>query len=297
MRSPRHCFRSNSTYGLGSLSRGIVPVWQGPAHARRLGWPKASLSRLARVTTASEARTAASVMSAPLAEVDPDIAELLGKELGRQRDTLEMIASENFVPRSVLQAQGSVLTNKYAEGLPGRRYYGGCEYVDVVENIARDRAKALFGADFANVQPHSGAQAQRRGAARADVAGGAAAGLDLANGGHLTHGMKLNFSGKLYEQRVLRLAPDDARDRHGRGARPRRLSSVRRSSSPAGRLTRGSSTSRRSGRSPTRWTPNCGSTWRISRAWWRWGCTQARCRTPTWCPPRSTRRSAGAAPA
>ena len=98
-------------------------------------------------------------MSAPLAEVDPDIAELLGKELGRQRDTLEMIASENFVPRSVLQAQGSVLTNKYAEGLPGRRYYGGCEYVDVVENIARDRAKALFGADFANVQPHSGAQA------------------------------------------------------------------------------------------------------------------------------------------
>ena len=136
----------------------------------------APLDRLAPVTAAPDARTSASVMSAPLAEVDPDIAELLGKELGRQRDTLEMIASENFVPRSVLQAQGSVLTNKYAEGLPGRRYYGGCEHVDVVENIARDRAKALFGADFANVQPHSGAHGQRRGAARADVAGRAAAG-------------------------------------------------------------------------------------------------------------------------
>src|SRR6185437_4562305 len=142
--------------------------------------------RLAGVTAAPDARTAASVMSAPLADVDPDIAELLGKELGRQRDTLEMIASENFVPRAVLQAQGSVLTNKYAEGLPGRRYYGGCEHVDVVENIARDRAKALFGADFANVQPHSG---------------------DLANGGHLTHGMRLNFSGKLYENAFYGVDP------------------------------------------------------------------------------------------
>src|ERR1700731_3675681 len=98
-------------------------------------------------------------MSAPLADVAPDIAELLGKELGRQRDTLEMIASENFVPRAVLQAQGSVLTNKYAEGYPGRRYYGGCEHVDVVETLPRDRAKELFGAEFAKVQPHSGAQA------------------------------------------------------------------------------------------------------------------------------------------
>jgi glycine hydroxymethyltransferase len=138
-------------------------------------------------------------MSAPLADVDPDIAELLGKELNRQRDTLEMIASENFVPRAVLQAQGSVLTNKYAEGLPGRRYYGGCEYVDVVENIARDRAKALFGADFANVQPHSGAQANAAVLHALMSPGEGLLGLDLANGGHLTHGMKLNFSGKLYE--------------------------------------------------------------------------------------------------
>ena len=94
-----------------------------------------------------------------LAEVDPDVAAAMNGELSRQRDTLEMIASENFVPRAVLQAQGSVLTNKYAEGYPGRRYYGGCEYVDVVEDIARNRAKELFGADFANVQPHSGSQA------------------------------------------------------------------------------------------------------------------------------------------
>jgi glycine hydroxymethyltransferase len=138
-------------------------------------------------------------MCAPLAEIDPDIAELLDRELGRQRDTLEMIASENFAPRSVLQLQGSVLTNKYAEGLPGRRYYGGCEHVDVIENIARDRAKALFGAEFANVQPHSGAQANAAVLAALMSPGERLLGLDLANGGHLTHGMKLNFSGKVYE--------------------------------------------------------------------------------------------------
>jgi glycine hydroxymethyltransferase len=165
------------------------------------GWAgeKSALDRLAAVTAAPDARPSTSVMSAPLADVDPDIAELLGKELGRQRDTLEMIASENFVPRAVLQAQGSVLTNKYAEGLPGRRYYGGCEFVDVVENIARDRAKALFGADFANVQPHSGAQANAAVLHALMSPGERLLGLDLANGGHLTHGMKLNFSGKLYE--------------------------------------------------------------------------------------------------
>lgn len=139
------------------------------------------------------------MMAAPLAEVDPDIAALLGKELCRQRDTLEMIASENFAPRAVLQAQGSVLTNKYAEGLPGRRYYGGCEHVDVVENIARDRAKALFGAEFANVQPHSGAQANAAVLSALMLPGERLLGLDLANGGHLTHGMRLNFSGKLYD--------------------------------------------------------------------------------------------------
>ncbi|HET9875586.1 MAG TPA: serine hydroxymethyltransferase [Mycobacterium sp.] len=146
-------------------------------------------------------------MSAPLGEVDPDIAELLGKELHRQRDTLEMIASENFVPRAVLQAQGSVLTNKYAEGLPGRRYYGGCEYVDGVENIARDRAKELFGAEFANVQPHSGAQANAAVLHALMTPGERLLGLDLANGGHLTHGMRLNFSGKLYEAHFYGVDP------------------------------------------------------------------------------------------
>ncbi|HEU0191947.1 MAG TPA: serine hydroxymethyltransferase [Mycobacterium sp.] len=146
-------------------------------------------------------------MSAPLAEVDPDIAELLDKELHRQRDYLEMIASENFVPRAVLQAQGSVLTNKYAEGLPGRRYYGGCEHVDVVENIARDRAKELFGAEFANVQPHAGAQANAAVLAALMSPGERLMGLDLANGGHLTHGMRLNFSGKLYENAFYGVDP------------------------------------------------------------------------------------------
>jgi glycine hydroxymethyltransferase len=150
-------------------------------------------------------------MSAPLAEIDPDIAGLLDKELGRQRDTLEMIASENFAPRSVLQLQGSVLTNKYAEGLPGRRYYGGCEHVDVIENIARDRARALFGAEFANVQPHSGAQANAAVLAALMNPGQRLLGLDLANGGHLTHGMKLNFSGKVYESGFYGVDPQTGR--------------------------------------------------------------------------------------
>ena len=133
-----------------------------------------------------------------LRELDPDLAEAMAGELSRQRDMLEMIASENFVPRAVLQAQGSVLTNKYAEGSPGRRYYGGCEYVDVVEDMARNRAKELFGAEFANVQPHAGAQANAAVLHALINAGDKIMGLDLAHGGHLTHGMKLNFSGKLY---------------------------------------------------------------------------------------------------
>lgn len=133
-----------------------------------------------------------------LRELDPDLAEAMAGELSRQRDMLEMIASENFVPRAVLQAQGSVLTNKYAEGYPGRRYYGGCEYVDIVEGMARNRAKELFGAEFANVQPHAGAQANAAVLHALINAGDKIMGLDLAHGGHLTHGMKLNFSGKLY---------------------------------------------------------------------------------------------------
>src|SRR5688572_30790545 len=141
---------------------------------------------------------AESVFNAPLSEVDPEIAEVLELELGRQRDYLEMIASENFVPVSVLQSQGSVLTNKYAEGYPGRRYYGGCEYVDVAESLAIERAKSLFGAEYANVQPHSGATANAAVLSAIATPGDTILGLELAHGGHLTHGMKLNFSGKLY---------------------------------------------------------------------------------------------------
>jgi glycine hydroxymethyltransferase len=139
-----------------------------------------------------------STFTDPLESVDPEIAAVLKSELGRQRDFLEMIASENFVPRAVLEAQGSVLTNKYAEGYPGRRYYGGCEYVDVAEQLAIDRAKSLFGAEFANVQPHSGASANAAVLAALATPGDTILGMELAHGGHLTHGMKLNFSGKLY---------------------------------------------------------------------------------------------------
>ncbi|MCL3859885.1 serine hydroxymethyltransferase [Actinotalea sp. K2] len=138
-------------------------------------------------------------MNQSLSELDPEIAAVLDGELDRQRGTLEMIASENFVPRAILQAQGSVLTNKYAEGYPGKRYYGGCEQVDVAEELARSRAVALFGADHANVQPHSGAQANAAVLHALASAGDKILGLELAHGGHLTHGMKLNFSGKLYD--------------------------------------------------------------------------------------------------
>jgi glycine hydroxymethyltransferase len=138
------------------------------------------------------------VLSQSLAELDPEVAQAIDAELGRQRGTLEMIASENFAPVAVMQAQGSVLTNKYAEGYPGKRYYGGCEYIDVIEQLAIDRIKALFGAEAANVQPHSGAQANAAAMVALLNPGDTILGLDLAHGGHLTHGMRINFSGKLY---------------------------------------------------------------------------------------------------
>ena len=134
----------------------------------------------------------------PLARFDPEVAAAIDAELHRQQATLEMIASENFAPVAVLQAQGSVLTNKYAEGYPGRRYYGGCEHVDVTETLAIERARDLFGAAYANVQPHSGAQANAAAMHALISPGDTILGLDLAHGGHLTHGMRLNFSGKLY---------------------------------------------------------------------------------------------------
>src|SRR5688500_13854272 len=135
----------------------------------------------------------------PLAEVDPDIAEVVANELDRQQRTLEMIASENFVPQAVLETQGSVLTNKYAEGYPGRRWYGGCEHVDVAEQLAIDRAKQLFGGDHVNVQPHSGSQANMAVYFSVLQPGDKILTMDLSHGGHLTHGNKANFSGKFFQ--------------------------------------------------------------------------------------------------
>jgi glycine hydroxymethyltransferase len=149
-----------------------------------------------------------SVMSAPLEKVDAEIAAVLRDELERQQRTLEMIASENFVPQAVLECQGSVLTNKYAEGYPGRRYYGGCEHVDVAEQLAIDRAKELFGAEHVNVQPHSGAQANAAVFHALLEPGDTIMGLALPHGGHLTHGMKLNVSGRLYDVAPYEVSPD-----------------------------------------------------------------------------------------
>ncbi|MEV0259133.1 serine hydroxymethyltransferase [Streptomyces sp. NPDC050732] len=139
-----------------------------------------------------------SLLNTPLHELDPDVAAAVDAELHRQQSTLEMIASENFAPVAVMEAQGTVLTNKYAEGYPGRRYYGGCEHVDVAEQIAIDRLKELFGAEYANVQPHSGASANQAALFAIAQPGDTILGLDLAHGGHLTHGMRLNFSGKQF---------------------------------------------------------------------------------------------------
>ncbi|MGA4839494.1 serine hydroxymethyltransferase [Streptomyces sp. G45] len=139
-----------------------------------------------------------SLLNTPLHELDPDVAAAVDAELTRQQSTLEMIASENFAPVAVMEAQGTVLTNKYAEGYPGRRYYGGCEHVDVTEQIAIDRVKDLFGAEYANVQPHSGASANQAALFAIAQPGDTILGLDLAHGGHLTHGMRLNFSGKQF---------------------------------------------------------------------------------------------------
>jgi len=145
----------------------------------------------------------------PLSDVDPEIAEQLANELDRQRRTLEMIASENFVPQAILEAQGSVLTNKYAEGYPGKRYYGGCEHVDVIEQLAIDRAKALFGGDHVNVQPHAGAQANAAVYHALLQPGETIMGLALPHGGHLSHGMKINVSGRLYDIAPYEVSPED----------------------------------------------------------------------------------------
>src|SRR5437588_2087770 len=138
-------------------------------------------------------------MSRPLSQVDPEVYDAIQHETARQDGQLELIASENFTSEAVLEATGSVFTNKYAEGYPGKRYYGGCEFVDIVENLARDRAKKLFGAEYVNVQPHSGSQANQAAYASVLQPGDTILGLNLSHGGHLTHGHHLNFSGKTYK--------------------------------------------------------------------------------------------------
>ncbi len=154
---------------------------------------------------------AASLFTASLAEADPEIADAVGRELGRQRDEIELIASENIVSRAVLEAQGSVLTNKYAEGLPGRRYYGGCQYVDIVETVAIERVTKLFGCRFANVQPHSGASANVAAFLALMVPGDTFMGLNLAAGGHLTHGSPVNMSGRWFKPVPYGVRRDDHR--------------------------------------------------------------------------------------
>jgi glycine hydroxymethyltransferase len=155
------------------------------------------------------AQFAPDFLNRPLNEVDPEIAAVLADEVGRQQQTLEMIASENFVPEAILECQGSVLTNKYAEGYPGKRYYGGCEFVDVAEQLAIDRAKELFGAEHANVQPHSGASANSAVYHALLQPGDTLMGLSLAHGGHLSHGMKINMSGRLYDIAAYEVSPED----------------------------------------------------------------------------------------
>src|SRR5438309_8036721 len=150
-------------------------------------------------------------MSVPLFEVDPQVAHAIDNEVRRQHEGLELIASENFVSEAVLEAMGSVFTNKYAEGYPGKRYYGGCEYADVVENLARERAKKLFGAEYVNVQPHSGSQANQAAYAAVLQPGDTIMGLNLAHGGHLTHGHQLNFSGKTYKVVPYSVRKEDER--------------------------------------------------------------------------------------
>src|SRR6476469_4038575 len=155
--------------------------------------------------------TADGVLDQSLEHTDPAVFAAIADELIRQQSTLEMIASENFAPLAVMQAQRSVLPNKYAEGYPGRRYYGGCEHIDVIEQLAIDRIKSLFGAEYANVQPHSGAQANAAAMAALLKPGDTILGLDLAHGGHLTHGMRLNFSGQLYNAVAYHVREDDHR--------------------------------------------------------------------------------------
>jgi hypothetical protein len=230
-----------------------------------------------------------SVVAQSLAQADPEVWDAIVREGERQRWKIELIASENYVMPAVLEAQGSWLTNKYAEGLPGKRYYGGCEFVDVVERLAQERALALFpGAEHVNVQPHSGAQANMAAYFSVLTPGDRILGMNLAHGGHLTHGMALNFSGKLYEVHAYGVREDDQRiDYDALERQARRCGRVSSWRAPA--RTPASSTSSAWPPSHTAWTHSSSWTWRTSRAWSRRDCTPARSRTRTWSRPPPTR--------
>ena len=208
----------------------------------------------AGAATAAFEQVVSPSLDAELSALDPEIGAKIDDELTRQRNGLEMIASENHTAVAVMQAQGSVLTNKYAEGYPGKRYYGGCEYVDVIEQLAIDRVKALFGAQYANVQPHSGAQANASIMHALIKPGDTIMGLNLAHGGHLTHGMRINFSGRLYN-----VIPYQVRKRITGSIWPRwsawPRSTSRSSSLPAGPPTPDSWTLPSSAGSLTPWAP------------------------------------------
>ncbi len=233
----------------------------------------------------------------PLAEVDPAIHELILREAKRQNGQIELIASENFTSEAILEATGSVFTNKYAEGYPGKRYYGGCEYTDEVENLARERAKKLFHAEYVNVQPHSGSQANQAAYTAVLQPGDTIMGLDLAHGGHLTHGHKLNFSGKTYHVVAYQVRKEDERidfDHMARLAEEHKPKMIIAGGSAYGRQW-DFKTLPRDRR--FRRARSCWSTWRISPDWSPRACTPIRANTPTSSPPPRTKPSADRAPA
>ncbi len=210
------------------------------------------MSATSKPTAAADADN---LFTAPLRLSDPEIAEAIRLELGRQRDEIELIASENIVSRAVLEAQGSVLTNKYAEGLPGKRYYGGCQFVDIAERLAIERVTRLFGCKFANVQPHSGASANAEVFFALMQPGDTFMGLNLAAGGHLTHGSPVNMSGKWFKPVPYGVRRDDHRIDMEEVERLAKEHRAEDRSSPAARPIRASSTSAASARSATRSAP------------------------------------------
>ena len=216
-----------------------------------------------------------------LEHADPEVFDIIKREEERQVTGLELIASENYTSAAVLEAMGSVLTNKYAEGYPGKRYYGGCHVVDEAENLAIARVKELFGAEHANVQSNSGAEANLATYFALIQPGDVAMGMNLSQGGHLTHGKEINFSGQPVQLRALRRRPRVRVHRLRRDGAHRPRGEAEDHRDVARRRTRGSSTSRGRRRSRRTWAPTCWRTWRTSPGWSRRAITRRRCRTRT----------------